>query len=457
MALEPVRRGFVAAVSLGCAKNRIDTEEILGLLAGKGYMITDDLSRADAVIVNTCAFIDDARQESIDTILRVIRLHRNGTRPLVVAAGCLAERYGRSLLSSIPELDGAIGVHSYRHTPGLLALCRDGKRPALLKLPAENRRAVAPRLLTTPPHSVYVRIAEGCDNCCRYCLIPSLRGPYRSRPAQEIIEEVQGLLEMGAREVNLIAQDTTAYGIDREGAPALANLIRQIIRLPGKYRIRILYTHPSHITGELIELMASEKRICRYLDLPLQHINNTVLRSMGRPYHRDNIENLIDELRRRIPGIALRTTFLVGYPGETREYFEELLEFSRTHLLERVGVFAFSPQEGTAAASLPGMIRRRVREKRRRELLLAQQQIALELNRKLSGKRIEVLVDRIPDRAGGYYFGRTEQQAPGVDGGVYFRSTHRFLPGSAVSVKVAAESPYSLLGVDPLPLQEQSR
>lgn len=443
----------MAAVSLGCAKNRIDTEEIMGHLLGNGCLLTGNTKSADVVIINTCAFIEAAQQESVDTILRTARLRRGGRRPLVIAAGCLVERYGRALLEVLPELDGALGVHSYRYTAALLALCRNGKRAALLKPPSTALQAVAGRVLTTPPHSVYVRIAEGCDNRCRYCLIPSLRGPFRSRAGEEIIAEVRELVQRGAGEVNLIAQDTTAYGMDRDGKPALPELLRELVLIPGNFRIRILYTHPSHITEELIEVMAAERKICRYIDLPLQHINSDILQSMGRPYNREKVTALIDELRLRIPGIALRTTFLVGYPGESRDDFEELLEFISTFSLERVGVYAYSPQRGTPASVLPGLPPRRVREKRRREMMIAQQKTSLHLNRKLNGSRITVLVDRVPVKTGGYYSGRTEHQAPEVDGEVYFKSSREFTAGSLVSVKVATVSPYSLLGITPRLLQ----
>lgn len=443
----------VAAVSLGCVKNRIDTEEILGLLGSSGFLITESLDDAGIVLVNTCAFIDDAQQESIETILGLAR-RRRGRRPLIIAAGCLAEKYGGKLLESIPELDGVIGVHGYQSLPEFLRSCSNGRREALVAPPAALYRSIGPRLLTTAPHSVFVKIAEGCGNRCRYCLIPSLRGGYRSRPVSEILDEVRVLAARGAREVNLIAQDTTAYGTDLEGAPDLAGLVREILDLPGAFWIRLLYAYPSRLTEELIDLISGEPRICSYLDLPLQHVDSGVLRRMGRFYSGEEIVSLVEKLRRRIPGLALRTTYLVGFPGESRRQFRRLFSFIFDHPFERVGVFAYSRQQGTAAAVLPGQVPRRVAEKRRRALLAAQQGISLSLNRKLTGSRAVVLVERRCSRAQNVYFGRTQYQAPAVDGGVFFRFSRDVEPGNWVSVRLAAVSPYHLLGTAPILLHE---
>ncbi|MEW5785989.1 MAG: 30S ribosomal protein S12 methylthiotransferase RimO [Bacillota bacterium] len=447
----------VAVVSLGCAKNRIDTEEMLGLLGRQGHIITGDPAAADAVIVNTCAFIEDAQQESIDTLIKLARRVR-GKKPVIIAAGCLAEFFGEKLLQSIPELSGVIGVHSYSQLTGFLENCLTGTAQSCLSPAPEHYSSLGARLLTTPRHSVYVKIAEGCNNRCRYCLIPALRGPLRSRPAAAIIEEIRQLVRGGAREINLIAQDTTAYGTELSGAPDLASLVEQILAEVAEFPwLRILYAYPSRLTGRLIDLIASEPRICKYLDLPLQHVSTTVLKRMGRPYTREHIIGLITRLRHSIPGLALRTTYLTGFPGETREEFTELAEFLTAYPFEHVGVFAYSSQPGTAAAAMENQVIRRVARKRRRELMERQQAVSLRLNRARLEQRLPVLVERRSAAHPHRYYGRTAGQAPEVDGGVCFLSAHPLMPGSFVSLKIGAASPYHLLGFNPRPLQPLSK
>lgn len=436
----------VAAVALGCAQNRIDTEEILGLLGRRGYLITDDPARADLILVNTCAFIEKAQQESIETILALARLCR-GRQRVLVAAGCLAQHFGGKLLQEIPELNGVIGVHSYSRIEGFLERCFQRSRELLLLEPAPCYGALGPRLLTTPPHSAYVKIAEGCDNRCCYCLIPSLRGPLRSRPPGEIIAEIRDLLAGGTREINLVAQDSTAYGSENGAPGSLPELLERILReIPDHFWLRILYAHPDRVNGPLIELIAREERICKYLDLPLQQINDRVLRRMGRRYRRATVETLLRELRRRIPGLVLRTTFLTGFPGESRADFRELCSFLQEQPIERVGVFAYSRQPGTAAALFPEQVPSRVGESRRRELLRQQQGAALTFNRSLIGKIFTVLVEGPSGKKGSFYRGRTSFQAPAVDGALYFRSPQPLQPGSWVRVRISAASPYDLFG-----------
>jgi ribosomal protein S12 methylthiotransferase len=439
----------IAAVSLGCDKNRIDTEEILALLGREGYIISADPAAADLVIVNTCAFIEEAQQESIATLLKLAR-HRRGRKPLIIAAGCLAEHFGARLLEILPELAGVIGVHSYSRLVEFIQKCRSGQRPAYLLPPPERYCSLGPRLLTSAPFSVYVKIAEGCNNRCRYCLIPSLRGPLRSRPAHEIVNEVCDLVKGGAREVNLIAQDTTAYGTESGGAPALTGLIKQILdAAPDLPWLRILYAYPSRIDAGLIELMATEPRLCRYLDMPLQHIHTELLRRMGRTYSREDVIALITTLRSAIPDLALRTTFMTGFPGETRAAFEALKQFLIEYPLQHVGVFAYSSQKGTAAALMKEQVPRRVALKRRRELLEQQQKISLQLNRALIGKRVTVLVERRLSGKKQSYYGRTAAQAPAVDGGVYFRSREPLAPGDFITLTITAAAPYHLFGANP--------
>lgn len=436
----------IAAVTLGCAKNRIDTEEILGLLGRRGYLITDHLPEADAVIINTCAFIEEAQQESINEILELARRLRN-RRPLLVAAGCLAQRFGRRLLESIPELGGAVGVHGYAQLPAFMESCFAGKRELLLAPPPALYSSLGPRLLTAPPHSACVRIAEGCSNRCSYCLIPSLRGPLRSRPAADVTAEIGQLVAGGTREINLIAQDTTAYGSEEGDPDGLRKLVEQILEeIPSPFRLRILYAHPARLSDGLIDLIAREKRICKYLDLPLQHINSSLLKSMGRRCRREDVVEKVGELRRRIPGVVLRTTFLTGHPGESPAHFRELRSFMQQVPFERVGVFAYSRQPGTAAASLENRVPRRVAEKRRDALLGIQQKIALNFNRSLQGSRFTVLVEGRAGRGGSLHCGRTSFQAPEVDGLTYFYSSRPLRPGSLAAVRITAASPYDLFG-----------
>lgn len=441
-----MRSRKIAAVSLGCAKNRIDTEEFLGLLERSGYLITGDPAEADAIIINTCAFIEEAQQESINTILELAGDIHN-RRALLIAAGCLAQRFGGKLLDEIPELKGVIGVHSYAKLPLLLERCFAGRKELLLLPPPDHYRSPGPRLLTRPPHSAYVKISEGCSNRCRYCLIPSLRGPLRSRPSSDIIGEIKQLIDGGAREINLIAQDTTAYGADRGAADGLSELISQILlAIPDFFWLRILYAHPARISDSLIDLIAREKRLCKYLDLPLQHVNSGLLQSMGRGYSREDIVNLVEKLRRRIPGVTLRTTYLAGYPGETAARFRELCSFLKQEPFERVGVFAYSRQPGTAASALDRQVPRRVAAKRRHKLLRIQQKIALQFNGRLVGKSFTVLVEGLARNGGVLYYGRTSSQAPEVDGFVFFRSSRPLRRGSLVNVLVTAVSPYDLFG-----------
>jgi ribosomal protein S12 methylthiotransferase len=436
----------IAAVSLGCAKNRVDTEEILGLLSRCGYRLTPSTRQADIIIINTCAFIDRAKEESINTILKMAEVCRKNNAKLVVI-GCLAQRYGRKLMQLIPEVDVLAGVHSYAALPALLGRCRDGGKTFLLAPPAERYSSLGERVLTTAPHSTFVKIAEGCNNRCRYCRIPGIRGPYRSRTAAEIIEEVKRLASGGVKEINLVAQDTTLYGKDLYGAgDHLASLLKKLAAIESLSWIRLLYLYPNRITDQLIELIAAEDKICSYLDIPLQHISDRVLSRMGRLYRRAQVEELLEKLRRRIPGLALRTTFMVGYPGETTADFMELLDFVRVYPFERLGAFSFSSQSGTPAAGMPGQVPARVKEARRRRLMELQLSISRRLNRRLLGTVQTVMVE---GEAGPNRFrGRLYSQAPAVDGEVYFYALERrrMAPGDLVPIQIRASGAYNVSG-----------
>ncbi len=438
----------MAAVSLGCAKNRIDTEEFMGLLAGRGYPVTGETEQAAVIIVNTCAFIDAAQRESIGTILRLGYRRGRCRHPLLIATGCLVQRYGPRLLRVLPELDGAVGVHAYDRLPEFLEGCLAGRRQALVLPPPCHYHSWGPRLRTTPIYSAYIKIAEGCNNRCRYCLIPSFRGPVRSRPLSEITEEVYALVKGGAREINLIAQDTAAYGRERgNGSPGLAELLGAVVGVPGDFWVRLLYAHPAHLTDDVITRLAAGGKVVPYLDLPLQHAADPVLRAMGRPYTAARAAALVDQLRRVIPGLTLRTTMLVGYPGETKALFRRLLTFLRQHPIDRVGAFAFSPQPGTPAVSLPDQVPLRVGEARRRRLISFQKPLSQVLNRRFLGQTLPVLVEGRDPRRRHVFIGRSPHQAPEIDGKVRFTCTCPDpAPGDRVAVAITAAGPYDLYG-----------
>jgi len=440
-------------VSLGCSKNRIDTEEVLGYLAGNGYILTDDYLSADVIFINTCGFIEDAQQESVNTILEMVEQTRS-KRPRIVAAGCLVEVFGDQVLESIPGLDGAIGVHSYRELDRFMDQLFAGERPVFKNSPSGTYHSLSSRILTTPGHSASVKIADGCNNRCHYCMIPSIRGPYRSREPLEIVNEVNELLNRGTFEINLIAQDTTAYGIDQPGHPDLSGLLEQILAINRDFRLRIMYTYPSRIDDNLIELIRAENRICKYLDVPIQHSSNRILGLMGRHYVREELHSLFKKLRLRIPGLALRTTVMVGYPGERNHHFRELLAFIEECPFESLGAFVYSRQEGTPAAGSEELVPARVGRKRRRELMLKQKRIARQANQKYIGKRLPILVEGQDSTAGNCYYGRTEYQAPEVDGITRIFSTQELKPGTLVSAEIRAAGPYNLLAVRPVPVDQ---
>ena len=435
----------VAAVSLGCSKNRVDTEEVLGRLAEWGCQLIEDCSMADIVVVNTCGFIEDAQQESIDTLLEVAASGKKDQK--IVVAGCLVEVFGDKLLKTMPEINAAIGVHSYKNLDRMIEALINEKRICIMDRPGHDYEELSQRVLTEPPHSVNVKIAEGCSNRCRYCLIPKIRGPFRSRPPGAIINEVKSLVQKGTREICLIAQDTTSYGKDKEEFPDLEGLIKRIMtEVDQHFWLRIMYTYPSRITDGLITLIAEENRICNYLDIPIQHASDRVLEAMGRPYRRRDLDLLLQKLRSAIPDLAIRTTCMVGYPGESISDFRELLEFVSDNRLEKLGAFSYSAQKGTTAYSLSGQVPKRVSKKRLQKLMLTQQEIALKENMKLCGRIFSIMVDQ-PSGSAGWYYGRSCFQAPGVDGGIYFHSKEQLFPGQLIKGRIFAASPYNLLAV----------
>jgi len=444
----------LAAISLGCSKNRIDTEEILGYLADKGFILTDHYRFADVILVNTCGFIDQAQQESINTILQVAE-NTGSNKPKIVAAGCLVEVFGNKIIKNVAAIDGAIGVHSYSSLDQFMKLLLSGKRTVIKKSPANMYQSLSSRVLTTPVHTASVKIADGCSNRCHYCLIPRIRGPYRSREPEEIVAEINDLLDRGTAEINLIAQDTTAYGSEKDSLPNLSGLIKKILKLDRTFRLRIMYTYPSRIDDQLIELIGSESRICNYLDIPIQHSSDQMLERMGRLYNRQQLTELLSTLRRRIPDIALRTTVMVGYPGETRSHFRDLLQFIEDNPFENLGAFTYSRQDGTIAGNINEQVPGRVAAKRYRELMLKQKRLARIVNKKYMGKQLDILVEGTSQFYGNWYYGRSQYQAPEVDGLVYFRSPVDLKPGIRILAKIDAVSPYNLLAYNMTTLEKK--
>ena len=427
--MKPVPR--VHLVSLGCAKNLVDSERMLGRLAVAGAVIAAAPDEADILIVNTCGFIAAAKEESVQTVLRLAEFKRADPRRKVIVMGCLAQRYAPSLRRQLPEVDGVFGLGE---EDAILAACglrlRDGKE--------------AGRLLLTPRHTAYLRIADGCDNRCAYCAIPAIRGPFRSRPAEEILKEARELVGSGARELNVIGQDTSLYGADRPGSPRIHDLLSRIAETPRLRWLRLLYTHPAHFMPELIEAYRALPKLCPYVDLPLQHLNDDILRRMGRRVTQAQVLDLIRRIRERVPGVAIRTSFIVGFPGETRRQFGELLDKVRELRFEHLGAFAYSREEGTRAASMPGQLSGRTKSRRLGELMRAQQKIALKRNRAMKGQVIEVVVEEPAPGGRDKWIARSRTQAPDVDG-VTFVSGKELRPGRFVRAVVTGSSGYDLI------------
>lgn len=435
----------VALVSLGCAKNLVDSEVMAGLLTSAGYRMTSCPEDADVIVVNTCAFIDEAQQEAVDTILDLAGYKKAGKCRALVVTGCLAQRFASELLAEIPEVDAVVGTGDFSNIAGVVMRALLGERVILVGTPCYLYDENAPRVLSTPPYMAYVKIAEGCSNRCSYCVIPDLRGPYRSRPVESVIAEVRRLARDGVRELILVAQDTTRYGEDIYGRPSLARLLREVCKVEGPRWVRVLYMYPSRVTGELMEVMASEPKICKYVDLPLQHADDHLLRSMNRKGTSEGAREIIARLRQTIPGVTIRSTFIVGFPGETEERFGRLLDFLREVRLDRVGVFAYSPQPGTPAARLRGRVPARVKERRRREAMEVQRAISRERNEARVGKVFDVLIEGRSEESELVTVGRSQAEAPEIDGLIYIGNEHP-APGEFRRVRIIDAGDYDLVG-----------
>jgi ribosomal protein S12 methylthiotransferase len=432
----------VGMISLGCPKNLIDGEEILGELQKAGHHIETDAARADVLIINTCGFIKDAKEESIDSILDAVRYKTNGACRSVIVTGCLAQRYGKQLAEEIPEIDAVLGLGKASEIPQVVARTLAGTRIVDVKKPSAWWLQSRNRVISTAPWTAYLRVADGCDNRCTYCAIPSIRGSFRSRPKQMILDEAKALADLGVQEINLVAQDTTRYGLDSEGHLSLPNLLEELAKIEGIRWIRLLYCYPTRITDELIATIAAHEKICKYIDLPLQHCSDLILRAMGRQGSKQVYLSLIDKLREECPDIALRTTFIVGFPGETEEMFNELMEFVENVKFDRVGVFTYSSEEGTPAVLLPGKIHHSTAKKRRRMLMNLQEKLSLEKSRSFIGKQLDVLVEGIH---GEFAVGRSYRDAPDIDGLVRIYGC-KASPGEFVTVQITEAESHDLVG-----------
>ena len=432
----------VGMVSLGCDKNRVDSELILGSI-NKHYEITNDAKKADIIIVNTCGFIESAKQESIDTILEMAEYKNKHNCKMLIATGCLTQRYGDELLDLIPEIDILMGVNDYMKLHKLiLDFIKDHKRISSASYSDEGINEGL-RLLTTKQHTAYVRIAEGCNNFCTYCIIPKIRGKFRSRLEKNILDEIKMLADNGVKEIILIAQDLTDYGVDIYGKRMLHDLVSKISKIEGVEWIRLLYCYPEEITDELIEEIANNKKVVKYLDLPIQHISSSVLKQMGRRTNKEAIINKIETLRAKVPGIALRTSLIVGFPGETDENFEELEKFLEEYKLENVGVFAYSQEEDTPAAKMEGQVDEKVKINRQKKLMALQRKVVKAQNQLKVGNIYDIIID---GNNGEYYTGRSYEMAPEIDGLIYIKKEKSLNLGDIVKVKIHDVMEYDLIG-----------
>ena len=432
-------------ISLGCDKNLVDSERMLGLLAGRGYEFTDDEAQADIVVINTCCFINDAKQESIDTILEIAELRKSGALQALVVTGCLAQRYREEIQKEIPEVDMIIGVAAIDEIAQALDEFFDGKRENHYRNLNEQPWADTKRIVTTGGHYAYLKIAEGCDKHCTYCIIPKVRGSYRSIPAESLIEEAEALAADGVKELILVAQETTVYGVDLYGKKTLPELLRKLCRIDGLHWIRILYCYPEEIDDELIQAIKEEPKICHYLDLPIQHGCDNILKRMGRRTNRQELTEIIEKLRNEIPDICIRTTLITGFPGETDEEHEELMDFTAQMEFDRLGVFTYSQEEDTPAASMPEQIAEEVTEERCKQIMELQQEIAFDAALSMEGKVVEAMVEgKVADEDA--YVARTYKDAPNVDGFLFINTTRQLMSGDFVKCRITGAYEYDLIG-----------
>ena len=435
----------VLFISLGCDKNLVDSEVMLGLLAEKGYQMTDDETEAEVIVINTCCFIHDAKEESIQTILEMAEYKKEGTLKALIVTGCLAQRYQQEILDEIPEVDEVLGTTSYPEIVDAIENALKGRAEVRMTDIDALPLVDTARQVTTGGHFAYLKIAEGCDKHCTYCIIPKIRGNYRSVPMDRLIKEAKGLAEKGVKELILVAQETTLYGKDLYGEKSLHRLLKELCRISGIRWIRILYCYPEEIDDNLIQVMKEEPKICHYVDLPIQHANTDILKRMGRRTSKEQLEEIIGKLRREIPDIAIRTTLITGFPGETEEQHQELVDFVDEMEFDRLGVFTYSPEEDTPAAEMEGQIPEEVKEDRQAEIMELQQEIAFEQAEDMVGKEVLVMIEgKVADENA--YVGRTYKDAPNVDGLIFVNTEEELMSGDFARVKVTGAAEYDLIG-----------
>lgn len=435
----------ILCISLGCDKNLVDTERMLGFLDRDGYTFTDDENEADIILVNTCCFIGDAKEESVNTILEMAKLKEAGSCKALIVAGCMAQRYKEEILKEIPEVDAILGVSACDEISGIIKRALEGEKGVSFPPLSGPYEPEGKRIVSTGGHYAFLKIAEGCDKRCTYCIIPSLRGPYRSVPMEQLLAEARELAEGGVKELILVAQETTLYGVDRYGEKRLPELLRELARIDGIRWLRLQYCYPEEITEELIEVMRTEEKVCHYLDIPIQHASGRVLRRMGRRTTPDAIRKRIESLRAAIPDIALRTTLISGFPGEDEDDHEILMQFVDEMEFDRLGVFAYSAEEDTPAASFPVQIPEEERERRRDAVMELQQAIAFERAQEQIGREMEVMIEgKVADENA--FVGRTYMDAPNVDGLIFVNSDAPLMSGDFCRVRVTGALEYDLIG-----------
>lgn len=440
-----VEQTVICMISLGCPKNLVDSEMMIGKLKAAGFQVGTEPECADVIVVNTCGFIDSAKEEAIETILQMAEYKKQRCKALIVT-GCLAQRYAKDMLQEMPEVDFVLGTGSYGDIVfAVKSVLRQSDCHMMCAKLGDISYLNEERVVSTSKSYAYLKIAEGCDNRCAYCIIPFLRGPYHSRAKEDILKEANFLVKEGYKEIILVAQDTTRYGTDLCGKPMLSQLLREICTIPGDFRVRILYSYPDEITDELVEVMATSDKICHYMDIPVQHGSDPVLKAMGRRSLSGEIKERVAALRSRIPDLYVRTSLIVGFPGETEADYEVLKEFVKEMRFDRLGVFEYSKEDGTKAAKMPGQILQRVKKSRRNGIMKIQQQISKEMNEKRLGKVYTVIVEGISDD-GIFYYGRTFAEAPDIDGLVYFTAQEELQLGDTVRVKILNVEEYDLIG-----------
>lgn len=432
-------------ISLGCDKNLVDTEEMLGILGSEGFSFTNDETEADIIVINSCCFINDAKEESINTILEMAEYKKTGSLKALVVTGCLAERYKKEILEEIPEVDAVVGTSSYDKIAEVIKNALEGivseEFLDLNRLPDVKSN----RMVTTGGYYAHLKIAEGCDKYCTYCIIPKIRGKYRSVPMERLVKQAEYLASIGVKELILVAQETTIYGVDIYGKKSLHVLLKELCKISGIKMIRIMYCYPEEIYDELIDTIAEEKKVCNYLDMPIQHCSDEILKRMGRRTTKAELINIVNKLRKRIPDIVLRTTLIAGFPGETKEHHEEMMEFVDEMEFDRLGVFTYSPEEGTPAAMMENQIDEDVKVDWRDDIMELQQEIAFDKSEDMIGRELVVMIEgKIAGEPA--YVGRTYMDAPGIDGSIFVNTGEELMSGDLVKVKVTGANEYDLIG-----------